>query len=623
MKKTRTLTVLMLACVMLFTMSGMTALAEEAVQTTDIAQSADTGQITEAEEVVQTAEESHVLDYVYVDEDVIHLPETQNIAVGFIDENLVLESAVLHCTSLVTGEQFDIPSSAAAGNAVLFTAEYEEGHAEDTIHLDGMTWQTAGSTFSLEFASEGIDAGYTVTSQPEQESSQNTAENNGITVYSLDDNGEVIQQSGDETSAETTVAEVLNEVNGAEDGTAAAAKSRAISTKSGSPIVVICAGHDSTHTGARGYYGLKEEELTFKVAQYCKEALQRQGITVYLDRSSIDCAYPGTSTGYCLNQRVIDAAAKGASIFVDIHFNTGGGTGAEVYYPNKSHDASISASGQDLAERILSQLSALGLKDRGAKIRNCTTGDTDAAGNLEDYYTTNNLAKAYGMIGIIVEHAFLDNTDDAKKLQSESFLKQLGEADAAGIINHIQNSFFTDVPQGAWPYDEVQYVYDRGIMTGMTSNYFGTGVELSRAHFVTMLYRIEGQPSVSYSNKFPDVSAGQFFTNGVMWASRNDIQVVHGYDNGQFGPSDSITREQMVTMLYRYLQYKKVAGTGSDAWKSYPDASKVSGFAQEAVSWAVANGIIQGDQGKINPQKNTSRAEAATIIQRFCTKYNM
>ena len=196
---------------------------------------------------------------------------------------------------------------------------------------------------------------------------------------------------------------------------------------------MICAGHDATHTGASGNE-LKEEELTFKVAQYCKQALEQyQGVTVYMDRDSISCKYPGQSTSYCLNQRIKDAAALGATVFVDIHFNTGGGTGAEVYYPNKSYNEGIHQEGQNLANKILSELSALGLTNRGAKIKDGTTGETDSNGNKDDYFTTNYLSKQYGMTGVIVEHAFLDSASDAAKLKDENFLKKLGEADAAGI----------------------------------------------------------------------------------------------------------------------------------------------------------------------------------------------
>ena len=224
----------------------------------------------------------------------------------------------------------------------------------------------------------------------------------------------VIEASSDTENIEETVAGVLEE---ADPVSPLAREARANKT------VVICAGHDATHTGASGN-GLKEEELTFKVAQYCKQALEQyQGVTVYMDRDSISCKYPGQSTSYCLNQRIKDAAALGANVFVDIHFNTGGGTGAEVYYPNKSYNEGIHQDGQNLANKILSELSALGLTNRGAKIKDGTTGETDSNGNKDDYFTTNYLSKQYGMTGVIVEHAFLDSASDAAKLKDENFLK--------------------------------------------------------------------------------------------------------------------------------------------------------------------------------------------------------
>ena len=124
------------------------------------------------------------------------------------------------------------------------------------------------------------------------------------------------------------------------------------------------------------------------------------------------------------NQR---CSSTRATVFVDIHFNTGGGTGAEVYYPNKSYNEGIHQDGQNLANKILSELSALGLRNRGAKIKDGTTGETDPNGNKDDYFTTNYLSKQYGMTGVIVEHAFLDSASDAAKLKDENFLKKLGE----------------------------------------------------------------------------------------------------------------------------------------------------------------------------------------------------
>lgn len=169
-----------------------------------------------------------------------------------------------------------------------------------------------------------------------------------------------------------------------------------------------------------------------------------------------------------------------------------------------------------------------------------------------------------------------------------------------------------------WYTSSVQYVYKMGIMTGYTHNtkLFGTLDNLSRAHFAVILYRLEGCPDVSYQAKFPDVAEGTFYTDAVMWAVENGI--ITGYTTtGTFGPADHITREQLVTILYRYATYKGYDVSGQADLTDYPDASKVSEFAKEAMRWAVANELITGDQGQLNPQGHTNRAVGATIITRF------
>lgn len=429
MKKVQKVLALLLVFMMVFTTAGMNVAAagemdsvagEADIQSQEQQQTLD--ETDTQQETTQQPSEG-ILEYVYVDEAVVNMPQTQNIAVGFSDESLVLEFAVLHYSSVVTGEQFEMPASAIVNNTVLFTQDYPEGSEEDVYQLDSLTYQNSGVSSTVNLLDEEIDAGYTVTVQPEEENSSEEAVPD-VAVYSLSEDGNVIEASADTENIEETVAGVLEE---ADPVSPLAREARANKT------VVICAGHDATHTGASGN-GLKEEELTFKVAQYCKQALEQyQGVTVYMDRDSISCKYPGQSTSYCLNQRIKDAAALGATVFVDIHFNTGGGTGAEVYYPNKSYNEGIHQEGQNLANKILSELSALGLRNRGAKIKDGTTGETDPNGNKDDYFTTNYLSKQYGMTGVIVEHAFLDSASDAAKLKDENFLKKLGEADAAGI----------------------------------------------------------------------------------------------------------------------------------------------------------------------------------------------
>lgn len=645
-----------------------TAGAADAADVTDTVSAADTSNTADTASAADTVDgtvSEAVIQYIYVDEKTVQAPGEQNIVVGFADETLAPERVILHGSSSLTGEQFDAEAVRIIGNTALFTIEYPQGAAADTIGLDGITYEAAGQEHTLELAKEEIHASYDVCpadAQPETYAGTNDLEGTGadsdtdipeLTVYSLDDNGNEVAESGE--VIENTVESVLDQTGDAanlqedaakpqEDAASLQDEESALQRASGRSAVdrsasqegasgrstedrqvtvVICAGHDKTHTGASGL-GLREEELTFQVAQYCKEALEQyEWITVYTDRDSIECAYPGESSSYCLNQRVKDAAAKGADVFVDIHFNTGGGQGAEVYYPNSSYNSAIGKDGEGLANEILDELSALGLENRGAKIKDCTTDDTDENGVLDDYFTTNYAAKQLGMTGIIVEHAFLDNASDAAKLQDENFLRSLGEADAAGIAAHYENGRveFEDVPTDAWYYEVVSYVNELGIMTGMNSHYFGASEAMERGQIAAVLHRMEGEPKARYVNRFPDVPDGVFFTEPVMWASDPDVGVIAGYEDGTFGPSDDVTREQFVTMLYRYAQYQGSSLEINGDLNAFPDAASVSAFSREAMQWAVKNGIIRGDQGCLKPQDSLSRAAGAAMIQRFCEKY--
>ena len=179
---------------------------------------------------------------------------------------------------------------------------------------------------------------------------------------------------------------------------------------------------------------------------------------------------------------------------------------------------------------------------------------------------------------------------------------------------------FVDVDSGSWFLEPVEYVYKHGIMTGMDTNHFGPSVEVSRAQVASILHRLEGEPTVGYDpSAFKDVADGMFYTKPAMWAK--ETGVIAGYADGNFGPADYITREQLSVILFRYAQYKGFDTTATDNLSKFPDKNKVSGFAKEGISWAVGTGLITGDQGKISPQGYAERAQAAAIFQRFMTKY--
>ncbi|WP_415967079.1 S-layer homology domain-containing protein [Faecalitalea cylindroides] len=191
------------------------------------------------------------------------------------------------------------------------------------------------------------------------------------------------------------------------------------------------------------------------------------------------------------------------------------------------------------------------------------------------------------------------------------------------IINKDNKSTpFNDLRESDWFHDYVKYVYENSLMTGLNETTFGPYENLARAQFAVILHRMNGQPSIEYTNKFPDVAAGQWYTDAILWA--NDIGVVTGYSNtGLFGTGDQINREQMAVMMYRYAQYKGYDTSASADFSKFNDAVYVNDFAKDAMSWAVGTGIITGkdNETRLDPQGSATRAECATIIMRYMEYY--
>lgn len=176
---------------------------------------------------------------------------------------------------------------------------------------------------------------------------------------------------------------------------------------------------------------------------------------------------------------------------------------------------------------------------------------------------------------------------------------------------------FEDVHEDDWFYESVNYVSKKGIMTGMKEGIFNPEGDLSRGQFVTVLYRMAGSPEVAFSEKFSDVAEGEFYAKAVIWANENKI--VTGYaDIGLFAPDKVISREELAVMMQRYASYCGQDVTADDVLSSYTDGACVSEFAKSSMSWAVANQIIRGADGKLlNPQGKAKRAECAAMLQRW------
>lgn len=179
---------------------------------------------------------------------------------------------------------------------------------------------------------------------------------------------------------------------------------------------------------------------------------------------------------------------------------------------------------------------------------------------------------------------------------------------------------FNDVSYGDWYYDAVQFVYSRGIMDGVDYYKFAPNGTITRGMILTMLWRMAGEPFEMPVTSFTDVEIGRYYTTAVAWACRNGI--ADGMGESTFGPNDAITREELVTLLYRYAQYFGHSCIGTSI-EGFADAGSVSSYAYNAMCWAYKAGVVTGTTGsRLNPQGTASRAEAAQMIMSFYSFLN-
>lgn len=177
---------------------------------------------------------------------------------------------------------------------------------------------------------------------------------------------------------------------------------------------------------------------------------------------------------------------------------------------------------------------------------------------------------------------------------------------------------FDDVKKSDWYYDDVRFVYDEGLMNGISSKNFAPLSEVTRGMIVTILWRMEGEPAPARGCQFSDVASGSYYEKAIAWAAENGI--VTGISATEFRPDDNITREQLAAILYRYAKYKgmDVSAGETGSIQSFSDASSVSEYAVTAMKWACGTGLINGISGKLVPAGTATRAQTAAILHRFC-----
>ena len=174
---------------------------------------------------------------------------------------------------------------------------------------------------------------------------------------------------------------------------------------------------------------------------------------------------------------------------------------------------------------------------------------------------------------------------------------------------------YSDVDKNQWYHDSVDYIIEKGLSNGTSDSTFSPNSSVTRAMFVTMLYRLENEPEVNGKCPFTDVLTDFWYTDAITWASQNNI--VTGKTTSTFDPNGYITREQMTAVLYRYAMLYGYDINKSADFSGFSDAAKISAYAVESFKWAIGSNIIQGSDGKLNPTGTATRAQVAAVIMRL------
>lgn len=274
---------------------------------------------------------------------------------------------------------------------------------------------------------------------------------------------------------------------------------------------------------------------------------------------------------------------------------------------------------------VLQQLQKDGkltFRHKGGYISSITFGDKTLT-ELEEGENSGWMYRVNGVLPDVYMSAYgLKNGDNIRVFFTTDYTKESGShggSTPSTVPTTPQQPTdlpFTDVQAGAWYADAVKYVFDQGLMNGMSAQEFGPDGQVTRGQVVTILWRLAGSPTVS-GKAFPDVSASAWYADAVAWASANGV--VSGYENGGFGPGDPVTREQLAAILYRYAQLSGKDTDQTADLSGYTDSVTISAWAPQALKWAVGSGLISGTgTHTLSPRGTATRAQIAVILQNFC-----
>lgn len=405
---------------------------ENSTETTEESEEETQSEVTAAPTEDEKLGDSSMMEYFLVENPVLNSPATENFVLSMNDANGYSDFSIT--VQKMDGTTFDLEASEQVDKLVKFTKDFSSADkGEYTVTTLHYTYN--GEKYYLNFSDLGMDVKFGV--DQEYSGYDETLPDMTQDVTEDDELGNAVIQVTNLNDASEEVADGIM----ASDPEAAMAlidENSDIATQSNEGVTIcLDPGHGGNDSGAVGVNNAYEKDLTLKIAQYCKQELEKYDCNVVMTRTG--------DTNPSLEDRANYAKSQGAQYLISIHLNSGGGyaVGAEVYYPNTNWRPDIFQNGRNVAQAIQNQLVSLGIRDRGIKFRTIDTNEYPDPfryddGSVADYYGIIRNAKYNGLTGLIIEHCFINSVSDYNNyLNSDAKLQKLGVADANGIVSAL------------------------------------------------------------------------------------------------------------------------------------------------------------------------------------------
>lgn len=563
--------------------------------------------------------DSSMMEYFLVDSPVVSSQETENFVLslnntdGYSNFRITIQKE--------DGTTLDLESSEQIGNLVKFSNVFSN---KGEYQVTSLHYVYNGQTYYLNFSDLemdvkfGVDQEYVGYDETLPDLTEDTIRSEGVI------------QVTDVNKAEEEIA------NGMASEASIMSMDEFSRAATGGMTICLDPGHGGSDSGANAF-GQKESALTLKIANYCKEELAKYDVNVVMTRTTD--TRPSENAAQDLIDRVMMAKKAGASYIISIHLNSAASTsahGAEVYFPNTSGNASLSSNGQAMAKAIQSQLVALGLYDRGIKIRNYMDGSTSSNPNSSDrdYYGIIRYAKEQNISGLIIEHCFLNNPDEYNKyLSSDAKLQQLGVADAKGIVSalglSLKNAYLDQIaienknliPDGKYVISSMlnsKYVLD--VKNGSMNN--SANIELSTFNNETdnqaFIVSHDAQGYITFTNaksgKVLDVSGGK---------AGNSKNVQQYESNGTRAQKWVVKKSNKGYMIISALDSNYVLDVSGGKANNGTNVQLYNGNGSDAQNWNIEKFVSKYEQLDVlaSSNKNTIADGVYVISSLMNSKY--